>query len=395
MNLELQALLSLIETNTGLRLNSAQTTDLGLTLEKLARSQQISAGDLVGAFKEGQKPELLAELQTKFTVSETHFYRIAPQIGVLKNNILPELIKRNRSQQKLRFWSAGCSSGEEVYTLLILLEEIGGVQNWDVQVLGTDLNPDVLELARVGIYGHWSFRDTPLPVIERFFEANGGKYQVRADLRTRAIFEIHNLLVPPDTSQKFDLILCRNVTIYFSPTSAQGVYQNLARQLLPGGWFILGPSDPPIQPNVIDQIGLERVILPGVIVWKKPEQSQKISLIQVQIPEKSGLQNQKPEAWQQYLKEGYQSLQAQNYNTALEQLRRAAFLEPKQAIVQIGMAQAFVGLRQHARALGALRQAQNILLNLEPDEKLWGCDKTIQELLQLVTDLFEQAEVSA
>jgi chemotaxis protein methyltransferase CheR len=392
MNLDLPAVLALIETNTGLRLNSAQTTDLSLTLEKLAASQQISAKNLVDAFQKGQKPELLAELQTKFTVSETHFYRIKPQIEVLKNNILPELIQQNRSQQKLRFWSAGCSSGEEVYTLLMLLEEIG-LENWDVQVLGTDLNPDVLELARVGIYGHWSFRDTPLPVIERFFEASGGKYQVRADLQTRANFEVHNLLTPPATNQKFDLILCRNVTIYFSPTSAQGVYQNLARQLLPGGWLILGPSDPPIQPAVIDQIGLQRVMLPGVIVWKKPGQPQGISLIQV--PEKSKLQNQKLEAWQQYLKEGYHSLQAQNDNTALEQLRRAAFLEPKQAIVQIGMAQAFIGLRQHARALGALRQAQNILLSLEPDQKLWGCDKTIQELLQLVTDLFEQAKVSA
>jgi chemotaxis protein methyltransferase CheR len=393
MNLELQALLALIETNTGLRFNSAQTTDLSLRLEKLAASQQTSAGDLVDAFQKGQKPELLAQLQTKFTVSETHFYRITPQIEVLKNKILPELIKRNHSTQKLRFWSAGCSSGEEVYTLLMLLEEIGGVQNWDVRVLGTDLNPDVLELARVGSYGHWSFRDTPLEVTERFFEVSAGKYQVRSDLRSRAIFELQNLLVSPDANWMFDLILCRNVTIYFSPQTAQGVYQNLARQLLPGAWLILGPSDPPIQPITVDQIGLERVMLPGVIVWKKPEQSQMISLIQ--ISEKFELQPSKLEDWQEYLRQGYHSLQTQNYNTALEQLRRATFLEPNQAIAQIGMAQAFLGLRQHARALGALRQAKNVLLSLAPDQKLWGCDKTMQELLQLVDDLFEQAKVSA
>jgi chemotaxis protein methyltransferase CheR len=391
MNLELQALLGLIETNTGLRLNSAQITDLNLTLEKLARSQQTSSGELIRAFQAGQKPELLAELQTKLTVSETHFYRIAPQIEALKNNILPELIQQNRLTQKLRLWSAGCSSGEEAYTLLMLLEEIG-LEDWDVEVLGTDLNPDVLELARVGSYGHWSFRDTPLPVIERFFDVSGGKYQVRADLRTRASFEVHNLLLPPDADQQFDLILCRNVTIYFSPQTAQGVYQNLARQLLPGGWLILGPSDPPIQPAIIDQIGLERVILPGVIVWKKPEQLQKISLIQTSKTPQP--QASKLEDWQAYLKEGYHSLQARNDNSALEQLRRAAYLEPNQALPQIGMAQAFLGLRQQARALGALRQAKNVLSKLEPDEKLWGCDKTVQELLQMVTDLFEQAKVS-
>jgi chemotaxis methyl-accepting protein methylase len=393
MNLELQTLLALIETNTGLRLNTAQITDLSVMLEKLAISQQTSAPDLVRAFQEGQNLELLAELQTKFTVSETHFYRIAPQIEVLKKTILPELIKRNQSRQKLRFWSAGCSSGEEVYTLLILLEEIGGVQNWDVKVLGTDLNPLVIELARAGSYGHWSFRDTPLSIIERFFELSAGKYQLRDDLRTRATFEIHNLLVPLDANQMFDLILCRNVTIYFSAVTAQVVYQNLSAQLLPGGWLILGPSDPPIQPDIIDKIGLERVLLPGVIVWKKPEQPQIISLIQ--IPTKFKLQPPKLEDWQEYLKEGYHSLQAKNYNTALEQLRRATFLEPNQAIAQIGMAQAFLGLRQHVRALGALRQAKNVLLSLAPDQKLWGCDKTIQELLQLVDDLFEQSKVSA
>ena len=393
MNLELQAMLALIESDTGLRLNSLQTTDLSLTLQKLAASQQISAGDLVRAFQERKKPELLAALQTKFTVSETHFYRITPQIEFLKNHILPQLIKQKRSLRQLRFWSAGCSSGEEAYTLLMLLEEIGGVQNWDVKVLGTDLNPDVLKLARVGRYGHWSFRDTPLPVIERFFEPSGGRYQVRADLRTRATFEVHNLLMPPEATQNFDLILCRNVTIYFSPATAQGVYQNLARRLVPGGWLILGPSDPPIQPVVIEQIGLERVMLPGVIVWKKPEQSQNISFIQV--PEKSKLQPPKLEDWQQYLREGYHSLQAQNYNTALEQLRRAAFLEPNQAIPQIGMAQAFLGLKQQARALGALRQAKNVLLSLEPDGQLWGCDKTIRELLQLVDDLFGQAKLAS
>ncbi len=393
MNPALDALLALVETNTGLRLNAVQAWTLGAMLEKLAISQQTNPQDLVRAFEAGQQPEMLAELQTKFTVSETHFYRIAPQIELLKNTILPELIKLNHTRRQLRFWSAGCSSGEEVYTLLMLLEEIGGLNDWDVRVLGTDLNPEVLELARLGSYGHWSFRDTPLSVIERFFQGGGGKYQVRGDLRTRASFEVHNVLLPLESNQKFDLILCRNLTIYFSPQSAQVVYQNLAAQLLADAWLVLGPSDPPIQPSVIEQIGLQRVMLPGVVVWKKPANLPEIST--VQTPKSPRPQVQKLEVWQEYLKEGYHSLQAKNYTTALEQLRRAAFLEPRQALAQIGIAQAFLGLRQHARALGALRQAKNVLSNLEPDQKLWGCDKTTEELLQLVNDLFGQSQVSS
>ena len=214
MNLELIALLELIENSTGLRLNPQQTQALNLLLEKSAAAQQTTLEALVEALQQGQQMELLAELQSKFTISETHFYRIAPQIEALRSMVLPELIARAGSSRRLRFWSAGCSSGEEVYTLLMLLEEIGGLEGWDIRVLGTDINLNVLELARTGIYGHWSFRDTPLAAIERFFRVSGGKYRVRNDLRSRAVFEIQNLLEPYPSEQSFDLIL--NCTLYMT-----------------------------------------------------------------------------------------------------------------------------------------------------------------------------------
>ncbi len=392
MNLVLQKLLGLIETNSGLRLHPGQAEGLDLALENLAADQQITAEDMVNAFENGQKLEFLEFLQTQFTISETHFYRIAPQIEVLKNTVLPELIATHRSQRRLRFWSAGCSSGEEAYTLLMLLEEIGGVQDWDVRVLGTDLNPDVLELARLGSYGHWSFRDTPFAAIERFFQVSGGRYQIREDFTNRADFEVLNLVAPQDQAKHmFDLILCRNVTIYFAPDTAQRVYQKLAAQLLPGGWLILGPSDPPMQPATSEQLGLELVMMPGVILWKKPEQSEPQSPPEPILSPTS--KTPSLELWQQDLRDGYNSLRAEDYNAALEQLRRAVFLEPNQAIAHLGLAQAFLGVSQQARALSALRQARSLLLALEPNATLWGCSLNCQELIQMVNELLERVEL--
>jgi chemotaxis methyl-accepting protein methylase len=394
MRLELQKLLALIESNAGLRFNPGQVQGLGLALEQLAASEHTTPEILVNAFANGQKLELFSDLQTKFTISETHFYRIAPQIEALKTIVLPELIRRNHVQRQLHFWSAGCSSGEEAYTLLMLLEEIGSVEDWDVQVLGTDLNPAVLELARVGSYGHWSFRDTPFTAIERFFQSSGGKYRVRSNLRKRADFRLHNLVAPSEPlEQMFDLILCRNVTIYFSPETAQGVYQKLATQLVPGGWLMLGPSDPPIQAATLEGMDLELVMMPGVILWKKPEQAHKTILLEPIFSPKP--QTDRLELWQLHLRDGYHSLKSKDYNVALEQLRRSVFLEPNQAIPQIGLAQAFLGLHQEARALSALRQARSLLLALEPNQTLWGCTMTSQELLQLVNSLLEQIKVTA
>jgi chemotaxis methyl-accepting protein methylase len=390
VSLALSTLLGLIEANSGLRLNPGQAEDLRLALEKLAADQQTTPEDLVNAFENGQRRELLQWLQAKFTISETHFYRIAPQIEALKKTVLPELIATHRLQRRLRFWSAGCSSGEEAYTLLMLLEEIGDLEDWDLRVLGTDLNPDVLELARVGSYGHWSFRDTPFAAIERFFRVSGSKYQISQRIKNRADFEVLNLVAPQDqTDQMFDLIICRNVTIYFAPDMAQRVYQKLAAQLLPGAWLILGPSDPPMQPATSEQLGLELVMMPGVIFWKKPEQAhhQKPKPILNQNPKTPNL-----ELWQDHLRDGYNSLMAKDYNKALEQLRRAVFLEPNQPIPQIGLAQALLGVHQQARALSALRQARS-LLALEPNATFWGCTKSCQELIRLVEELLEQIEL--
>jgi chemotaxis methyl-accepting protein methylase len=407
VNLELTALLEVIETNTGLRLNPQQSQALNLLLEKSAAAQQMTPDALVKALQLGQQMELLAELQSKFTVSETHFYRVAPQIEALRMVVLPELIARGNQQRQLRFWSAGCSSGEEVYTLLMLIEEIGGVEGWDVRVLGTDINLPVLDLARTGIYGHWSFRDTPLAAIERFFRASGGKYRVRKDLRSRAVFEIHNLLEPYPTEQSFDLILCRNVTIYFSAQTAQSVYEKLAAQLLPGGWLILGPSDPPMQPVTLERTGLEMILLPGVIAWKKPELV--IGTIKTRAAQRSWQRKQSPEhqpkltkpntsdsidqLWKTYLHNGDKRLMLKDYNAALEQYRRAVFLEPNEILPHIGLAKACLGVNQIPRAFSALRHAKRLLLLQEPSSCLWGCDLSCAELLQLVDLMLEPLEI--
>jgi chemotaxis protein methyltransferase CheR len=397
------SLLELIESSAGLRLQVQQVQALNLAFERAANERQMSSEALLEALREGgRESELLTVLQGICTIPETHFYRIAPQIQALKTVLMPELIARCAPERRLRFWSAGCSSGEEVYTLLMLLEELGGLTDWDVRVLGTDLNLRVLELARTGTYGLWSFRDTPLAAIEQFFDASGGRYRVRDFLRQRANFQVANLLDAAATEPSFELILCRNVTLYFAPSTAQRVYEQLAAQLLPGGYLMLGPSDPPMQQATLERSGLEMVLLPGVIVWKKPEPSKlnlKARFSQSEMsPQPRASVPSPPDqtevpSWKTYLHDGQNHLKLEHHELAIVQFRRAMFLEPNEPLPSIGLAQACLALGLHTRALSALRHARRLLTNLEPEKKLNHSDLTSFDGLNIVNGLLERIKL--
>ncbi len=422
-------LLELIETDSGLRLNTQQNQVLTGAFTDLAEDQNINPDDLVLAFQAGEKLELLQALEAKFTISETHFYRISPQIQALKNTILPELIAARAAQKRLRLWSAGCSTGEEVYTLLMLLEEHGGLEDWDIRALGTDLNPAVLKLARLATYSAWSFRDTPPEVIERFFRVSGKHFRVRNSVRRRADFQVLNLLQNfelPETS--FELILCRNVTIYFAPKTAQAVYEKLAAKVVPGGWLVLGPSDPPMAQATVERCGLEMILQPGAILWRKSAGLAKLeskttiqkpvvqtfkkpempTTIQKPVLQKSVARvlnlpptpkvktpnevvNIKLELWQEHLQNGLEALELADFSEALLHLRRAVFLEPSEALAQFALARAFMGVHQTSRALVVLHQARRLLAALEPSTLIWGADEmTANDLLHTVNSMLEQ-----
>jgi chemotaxis protein methyltransferase CheR len=192
-------------------------------------------------------------LACALTIGETYFFREPRSFEVLRDVILPELIRQRRTGVRhLRLWSAACCTGEEAYTLAILLDGLLPERgNWRIKVLGTDLNPRYLSVAARGEYGEWSFRGTPAALKQRYFsQVSHRLFAVAAPIRSMVTFRPLNLVDMRDPgwendSRSMDLILCRNVLMYFSPAQARRAVERLQRSLSDGGWLGVSATEGP------------------------------------------------------------------------------------------------------------------------------------------------------
>ncbi|MFM8322884.1 MAG: CheR family methyltransferase [Chloroflexota bacterium] len=185
------------------------------------------------------------------TVGETHFFRDEAQVDALYTYVLPALIERKRAQRVLRIWSAGCASGEEPYSLAMLLRELlPDIDAWSVTILGTDINPSALERARQGIYSEWAFREARARRLRPvYFQKTGERYLLDARVRRMVSFDRLNLVdavypLAATNTAAMDLILCRNVTIYFDPLVTRQVVDRFYDALVDDGWLAVGHSEP-------------------------------------------------------------------------------------------------------------------------------------------------------
>lgn len=198
------------------------------------------------------------DLISLLSVTESYFFRDQGQFGLLKHPILPELIERKRqlccesaSQQKpsLYLWSAGCSTGEEAYSLAILLQElIPDYPSWDILILGTDMNQLAIAQAQRGIYSDWSFRTTDPALKSQYFRSHSKGWEIDSRIRAMVTFQSGNLVQDtyPDYGSKIhdlDLIICRNVFIYFDFKSVGRVLEKFYRSLAPGGFLLTGHTE--------------------------------------------------------------------------------------------------------------------------------------------------------
>ncbi|HTI02470.1 MAG TPA: protein-glutamate O-methyltransferase CheR [Acidisoma sp.] len=192
------------------------------------------------------------ELEAEITVGETFFFRHAEQFAALRDTILPALIQENRRSRRLRIWSAGCAVGAEPYSLAILLERMlgPGLPDWTIEILGSDLNARALAMAREGVFTEWAMRGMAAADRKRDFTALPDRrhWRIADRHRRRVRFVQHNLLslLEPGGAAgwaEFDLILCRNVLIYFSSEKIAPMLSALACGLSPAGWLMVGHSD--------------------------------------------------------------------------------------------------------------------------------------------------------
>ncbi len=202
------------------------------------------------------------------TTNETYFFREKYQLDAFAREILPRLAERNRAKKRLTIWSAGCSTGEEVYTIAILIADSRLFEGWEVRVFGSDISRGVLRKARRGTYTEASFRAMPSRYERYFVEGPAGR-QVRPEVRSMCHFGQLNLLAHERSAivGAVDAIFCRNVLIYFDEESRRRAVRTFFERLVPGGYLLLGHSESLLHISN----DFELVHLSSDMVYRRPE----------------------------------------------------------------------------------------------------------------------------
>ncbi len=210
----------------------------------------------------------LADAVDLLTTNETYFWREPLQLAAFAREILPELSRTLAGERRLRVLSAGCSTGEEPYTLAVLVKESGLFDGWDVQIHGADISRRCLAQARAGAYGEHAFRAPESAGMRRWFHLRGGKWVVDDALRAMVRFTRENLLDARAfaTVPRVDVVFCRNVMIYFDLPARRRVLSRFHEKLREGGWLLLGHSESLL--NVTADF--EIVHLREDLVYRKP-----------------------------------------------------------------------------------------------------------------------------
>ncbi len=212
----------------------------------------------------------LLDIMDILTVNETYFFREKNQLMAFSEEILPQLKDKNRSRRRLRILSAGCSSGEEPYTIAMLVKESGLFWNWDIEIVGSDINRRVLQMARHGVYRKKSFRCTDEYFLRKYFEIQDDQsYRIKDELRSLVHFGHLNLLNSMKVGflGSMDVIFCRNVLIYFDTPSRKKVAESFYRLLNARGYLLLGHAESLI--NISSDFTLKH--LKHDLVYVKPE----------------------------------------------------------------------------------------------------------------------------
>ncbi|MBE1554114.1 CheR family methyltransferase [Sporosarcina limicola] len=187
--------------------------------------------------------ELLEEFLDRMTINVSEFYRNAQRWDVLEKKIFPKLLAGNR---KLKIWSAACSTGEEPYSIAMLLSSLAPLR--DISILATDLDLGVIKRAKVGLYSERALKEAPVSIKNKYFINEGSFYQVKDEIKRAVTFKQQNLFEDRyDTG--FDLIVCRNVMIYFTEEAKNQIYMDFSKSLKPGGILFVGSTEQIFNPG--------------------------------------------------------------------------------------------------------------------------------------------------
>jgi chemotaxis protein methyltransferase CheR len=270
---EFRLLRDFIHERFGLYFDESQRGSLRTRLQGRVKSLDLqSFEDYYHYLRFGpQRGDELQHVISHLTNNETYFFRELAQLHVFGDHVLRQLKERKsqNADRRLRVLSAGCSTGEEPYSLAMILYDSGQFfWNWDVQVVGLDVDPLALEKARRALYFHNSFRSVAPALVERHFVARGAGQEVREPIRRLVQFRLGSLLDPESYAglAPLDVVLCRNVLIYFSDAAIRRVVTQFLELLAPGGFLLLGHAES--LSRVTD--AFKAIRFKGAMVYEKP-----------------------------------------------------------------------------------------------------------------------------
>ena len=239
-------LAGLLEARTGQQLTMSRRWRIETALSALLRERAITTLDeLITILVMGREPSLSQKVVEALLNNETYFFRDRAPFDILQRHALPELAQRRDKSKRLRIWSAGCSTGQEVYSLSMLFaEEPEKWRGWTIDILGTDVSNSCIERARTGAYSQFEVqRGLGINQMIRWFEESAEGWRAVEPLRKTVRFQVHNLLEPAPHPGDFDIVLCRNVLLYLSPEKKTHAFERIAGAMAQDAWLMLGAGE--------------------------------------------------------------------------------------------------------------------------------------------------------
>lgn len=229
---------------SGIVLDSSKQYLLEARLSPIVRREGVgSINDLCNLIKSLRRADLKREVVEAMTTNETLFFRDLAPFDALRNTIIPQIKERNRTNKSLSIWSAAASTGQEAYSIAMILHE-AGMADWNIRILGTDLSEHVLERARTGRYLQVEVnRGLAASNLVKYFDRHGLEWQIKEPLRRMVRFEQFDLRRSMAGKGPFDIIFCRNVLIYFDVDTKRQILAEIGRVLAPRGYLTLGAAE--------------------------------------------------------------------------------------------------------------------------------------------------------
>ena len=239
-------LAGLLEARTGQQLTMSRRWRIETALSSLLRDRGVgSLDELITILVMGKEPNLSQQVVEALLNNETYFFRDRGPFDLVARHALPALAERRKDQRRLRIWSAGCSTGQEVYSLAMLFAEAPQQwAGWTIDILGTDVSTGCIERARSGSYTQFEVqRGLGINQMIRWFEECADGWRAVESLRRPLRFQVHNILEQPPHPGAFDIVLCRNVMLYLSPEKKTLAFERIASAMAPDGWLMLGAGE--------------------------------------------------------------------------------------------------------------------------------------------------------